>query len=569
MGAGFYDAGRAPDLDHDPTKQIQWEIQRLAREVGEALTGGIQSLVDAAKEAVEETIKQVIDTIVGFITDPLSMFDDLTDWLADVPRLISGFLSSLVIPGLDASKIISGIFGTPLIPGLDVSKIISGIFGSGFIPGLDASKIITGIFGTGQIPGLDVSKIISGIFGSGFIPGLDASKITTGTFTLSQLPGTVLSTVSGVAASLVSGILNVLNIPALDAAKVTTGTFGTGLIPNLDAAKITTGIFGTGLIPGLDVSKIISGIFGTGFIPGLDASKITTGAFTLSQLPATVLSTVSGVAASLVSGLLGTSNIPALDASKVTTGTFGITQIPVASLNRTNITDLQSTIDSVVNYLGSNTGSSSNAISLAQQVMTNLRQSVVFTSQQVAELQTQASGAGNNGTQVDVPFAKYADGAFPSDFTVSYTGSGTSSHVISGGEAAATLVNDADRAWNVIWANNNFLSDYQSAYVTFDTGPYAAFGQTAATEIRLRENSGGTSYVWLRIENSGAWVYQYSMGYCVSGTRTTWISPTAFAAASTIRFYAGTPGGLRQYQIKAVTTSFARILRLVLRVKWA
>jgi len=214
-------------------------------------------------------------------------------------------------------------------------------------------------------------------------------------------------------------------------------------------------------------------------------------------------------------------------------------------------TDIQGVLDNIVNFLGTNTGTTNNTQTLAQQVMSNLQSNVVTTAQNVAQLQNQQSSAGNNGTVVNVNFASYANGAFPSDFTVTYSGSGTSTEVISGGEAAPNLVNDADRAWNVIWANNHFLSDYQAAYLTFDQGPYAAFGQTATTEIRLRENSAGTTYVWLLLQNSVAWVYDYSMGYCVSGTRTTWISPTAFSASSTIWFLAGTPGGLRQYQIKA------------------
>lgn len=178
-----YDGNKRPTAEHDPQKQLQFAIDKAVKD----LASGLFDLVNFVYEALKELVKEVIDNIVGFITDPASMLEDLAEWVLDVPKLIGGFLSSTIIPGLDASKIISGVFGALQIPDLDASKIVSGIFNLLRIPGLDASKIISGVFGTGLIPDLDAGKIVTGVLGALRIPGLDASKITSGTFAQSMI----------------------------------------------------------------------------------------------------------------------------------------------------------------------------------------------------------------------------------------------------------------------------------------------------------------------------------------------------------------------------------------------
>ncbi|UOW93090.1 minor tail protein [Mycobacterium phage NoShow] len=117
MSAGFYDGNRRPEADHDPQKQIQWEIQRLAKAVGTDITAVIMQFVDASKEAIEEQIKEIIDTLIGYSTDPLSMLEDLAAWVATVgaggevdfiPDWIP--LSSLVEGGVNL--LIQGLFQT-------------------------------------------------------------------------------------------------------------------------------------------------------------------------------------------------------------------------------------------------------------------------------------------------------------------------------------------------------------------------------------------------------------------------------------------------------------------------
>lgn len=115
--SGFYDGGQRPVADHDPTQQIQWEIQKLAKSVGQDLTAVVMQLVDASKEAIEEQIKEIIDTLVGYATDPLSMLTDLQGWVATlaaggttdfIPDWIP--LSSLVEGGVNL--LVGGLFQT-------------------------------------------------------------------------------------------------------------------------------------------------------------------------------------------------------------------------------------------------------------------------------------------------------------------------------------------------------------------------------------------------------------------------------------------------------------------------
>ncbi|AZS06587.1 minor tail protein [Mycobacterium phage JacoRen57] len=87
MSAGFYDGGKKPIADKDPTQEIQWEIARLAKGLGVDITQIIAWFVDAAKEALEELVKKVVDVLVGFVTDPDHMFEDLEGWVVNLPQI--------------------------------------------------------------------------------------------------------------------------------------------------------------------------------------------------------------------------------------------------------------------------------------------------------------------------------------------------------------------------------------------------------------------------------------------------------------------------------------------------
>ena len=246
--SGFYDQGKRPIADHDPTQQIQWEIQKLAKGLSVDIATVIQWFVDGAKGAIEEMIKEVVDALVGFITDPEHMLEEIAEWGLSLPRLIGGFLSATIIPGLDASKIVSGLFSIGQISGLQgtlddldaailaipgaqdvIDKICNalGVPGTGHTP-TDVYNALLNIPG-GNIVGAIAASLISGLLSAGNIPGLDASKIVSGTIAQAFL------NITNIAAGIVTGVLNGANIPTLDATKIGSGVLDKLRFPDLTA----------------------------------------------------------------------------------------------------------------------------------------------------------------------------------------------------------------------------------------------------------------------------------------------------------------------------------------------
>lgn len=227
-----YDGNKRPVAEYDPQKQLQFALDKAIKDLGE----GLFDMVNLVYEALKELVKEVVDKIVGFVTDPGAMLEDLAEWVLNVPKLIGGLLSSVVIPGLDASKIISGFFSIGQISGLQAN-----------LDSLDAA--------ISAIPG--AQELIDKICNALGVPGTghSASDVFTA---LSNIPGGNI--VGAIAASLISGILNPLNIPGLDASKIISGTISqTFLSITSIAASIITGVLSSLTIPGLDASKITGG----------------------------------------------------------------------------------------------------------------------------------------------------------------------------------------------------------------------------------------------------------------------------------------------------------------------
>lgn len=229
----FYDRGRQPIPDHDPTKEIQFAIDAAVKQLGD----GLFRMADAAMEVVKELLKEVVDKIVGFITNPEEMLEDIGEWVLSIPKLIGGLLSATIIPGLDASKIVSGFFNIGQINGLQAN-----------LDALDAA--------IGAIPG--AQELIDKICNALGVPGTghNASDVFNA---LSNIPGGNI--VGAIAASLISGLLSATNIPGLDASKIISGTISqTFLSITSIGASIITGVLGGAQIPTLDASKIGSGV---------------------------------------------------------------------------------------------------------------------------------------------------------------------------------------------------------------------------------------------------------------------------------------------------------------------
>ena len=243
-----YDGSKRPNAEHDPQKQLQFALDKAVKDLGE----GLFDMVNLVYEALKELVKEVVDKLVGFITDPGAMLEDLGEWVLSIPKLIGGFLSSTIIPGLDASKIISGFFNIGQISGLQAN-----------LDSLDAA--ISAIPGAQEL----IDKICNALGVAG--TGHSASDVFTA---LSNIPGGNI--VGAIAASLISGILNPLNIPGLDGSKIISGAISqTFLNITSIGASIITGVLSSLAIPGLDASKITGGTLDKLRFPDITADMST------------------------------------------------------------------------------------------------------------------------------------------------------------------------------------------------------------------------------------------------------------------------------------------------------
>lgn len=153
--SGLFSGSLIPGLDASKIVSGSFPMERV--------TGLLEALASG-------DVGGIIKALTGIDGGDL---DDLEDWAGLIPKLVGGFLSSSIIPGLDASKIVSGLLGAVHIPELDATKITSGQFPQAMLNITNiAAGIVSGIFNPGQIPAIDASKIVSGTLDALVIPDI-------------------------------------------------------------------------------------------------------------------------------------------------------------------------------------------------------------------------------------------------------------------------------------------------------------------------------------------------------------------------------------------------------------
>lgn len=85
-----YDGAKRPEANKDPSKQIQWEIQKIAQAIGVDINVVITQLVDAAKEAIEESEREVWATLIGWVSEPGKFLEDVTLFALKLLNIDSG-----------------------------------------------------------------------------------------------------------------------------------------------------------------------------------------------------------------------------------------------------------------------------------------------------------------------------------------------------------------------------------------------------------------------------------------------------------------------------------------------
>ena len=253
-------------------------------------------------------------------------------------------------------------------------------------------------------------------------------------------------------------------------------------------------------------------------------------------------------------GLIGANYVPGLDATKITSGILAISSVPTGLLGISNIADIQTLTNYITNTLvgvsGMYTGSTLNQ---ANSSMFSLYNNMLNNTQAIQAMQVQARSALVSGVSVSVDFANYPDGPLPSNFTVTYTGTGTSKLGIKGGLAGwFPLNNDGNRQAYAIWNTEPTNTDYQRVSGAMNSAPGGA--STGGTPYmyalgRVDNPNNPQNFVWGRAYNAGFLTYEADLGCTVAGVETIWVSGVALTWSTNMMVVFGAQGNPRRYQV--------------------
>lgn len=214
----------------------------------------------------------------------------------------------------------------------------------------------------------------------------------------------------------------------------------------------------------------------------------------------------------------------------------------------------QDIISALISAWTGTAAGATNLVAVANTAMTGQKNTISQLASAVAQMQAIQAGNVNSGKSYAVSFASYPDGALPSIFTNTYTDSGSSTIQISGGYAfVVESGSPLSRQYNAVYNAGVTDSDYQigSCSVPNLAEANSIVGISGANYIRLRSNTAGTTYVYLKILSDGFGNRYGELGCVVSGTPTVWFSPTIVPAADNYWLECGTSGGLRIYRVYA------------------
>lgn len=206
---------------------------------------------------------------------------------------------------------------------------------------------------------------------------------------------------------------------------------------------------------------------------------------------------------------------------------------------------IQESWDDVVTWFGGIFGGGATRAE-STQAIANQATTTASLSAAVAAIQSEQSSQGNGGNSALVNFTTRPDAtSLGSDFTQTYTGSGTCVLGITAGKAAVQPVNDADRTCMYTYNVLQSLSDYQAVGQAFASAPQGAGFNPAHNFIRGRVDAAGTSYVQVDLTGNSA-----TLGCVVAGTLTVFTSVSiSFKANSIYWLVCGTAGGARSFQV--------------------
>jgi hypothetical protein len=332
----IYDGNRVPEADHDPLKQLEFDLSQAIKLMAEAAI----FLIEAGAEVIKDLLAGVVGAIVGATVTIDNMIVAASEWASTIPVL--GNIWDILAPhvtgvahagieeiriffmnlralldvvdfmdpeGIDRDATVAAFLDVVLFPLNMVPRLIEGLIPGINIPGLDGSKIVSGLVAQSFLDITSIAgEIILGELSPDNIPGLDAAKIVSGTISR------VFLDLEEIAAGSINGLLDPLNIPGLDASKIVSGAFAQIRVVGLPALQTASDT----LVAGLEAIDAVVGDLGGQIDDLLDAADYISGEAlgdALYQLH-------------LVGGVLSSGVIPGLDASKIVTGLLGQAFIP-------------------------------------------------------------------------------------------------------------------------------------------------------------------------------------------------------------------------------------------------
>jgi hypothetical protein len=244
---------------------------------------------------------------------------------------------------------------------------------------------------------------------------------------------------------------------------------------------------------------------------------------------------------------------------------LSIGSVPTSDLGLSNIADLSGLNDAVTNALlglaGIFTGTS---LTQSTGSLQSIYENVITNAEALSALQAAQVGQGVSGTSTAISFSNYPNGAMPSIFTQTYSGTGVSILGVNSGDAqwltpafATPPANETRTAFSIYnVAPTN--TDYQIV-----TGSMAApptqpqFGYVApriAVLGRVDNPANPQNYVWARGYCVGFLNYQADIGHTVAGVDYVWQSAIPLTWALNMSMVYGVGGNPRRCQLYSGTT---------------
>lgn len=214
----------------------------------------------------------------------------------------------------------------------------------------------------------------------------------------------------------------------------------------------------------------------------------------------------------------------------------------------------QDIISKIISAWTGTTAALVNPVSTAQTVMAGAKNSISSLAATVAQMQALQGGNTNSGKSYAVSFASYPNGALPAIFTTTLSGTGDSVLQVASGYVWFDYgTNNIARQHNSVYNAGVTDTDYQIGCCSVTNYPDALAFTTVsgANYIRLRSNTAGTSYVYIKTDTDGFGNLFYELGCVVSGTPTVWVSRTQITFVENVWLACGTAGGLRIYRVYA------------------